>query len=229
MVYYEDSLREAGRRIVQRIEYFCDFHQNFGRLVNGELKAAVAGLVDDDAVLFKEKINFKMPGGAGFEPHQDQQAAGPPTRRCSSPPWRRSTPATLANGCLEMARGPKARGLVGREWEPLSEAELAGFALEPVPTEPGDVLFFDSYAPHASKANQTEDARRIPLSHLQPGQRRRSPPPLLRRQARELSARHRASRRGDVSLPRVIAPALASSADGHAAIEAIGRLPSVPR
>jgi ectoine hydroxylase-related dioxygenase (phytanoyl-CoA dioxygenase family) len=30
-----------------------------------------------------------------------------------------------------------------------------------VPTEPGDVLFFDSYAPHASKANMTDHPRRI--------------------------------------------------------------------
>src|SRR5258708_4942842 len=59
MVYYEDSLQQPGRRIVQRIEYFCGYHDRFDRLVNGELKAAVARLLDEDAVLFKEKINFK--------------------------------------------------------------------------------------------------------------------------------------------------------------------------
>jgi len=31
----------------------------------------------------------------------------------------------------------------------------------PVPSEPGDVLFFDSYAPHASKPNRTQADRRI--------------------------------------------------------------------
>lgn len=161
MVYYEDSLQEPGRRIVQRIEYFCGYHANFDRLVNGELKAAVAGLLDEDAVLFKEKINFKLPGGAGFEPHQDQQAGWSAYAPLFVTALATIDPATLANGCLEMARGPRVSGLVGREWEPLSEAELAGFALEPVPTEPGDVLFFDSYAPHASKPNGTDQARRI--------------------------------------------------------------------
>jgi ectoine hydroxylase-related dioxygenase (phytanoyl-CoA dioxygenase family) len=38
---------------------------------------------------------------------------------------------------------------------------MASFSLIAVPTEPGDVLFFDSYAPHASKPNLTEKARRI--------------------------------------------------------------------
>lgn len=161
MVYYEDSLQQPGERIVQRIEYFCGYHDRFDRLVNGELKAAVARLLDEKAVLFKEKINFKMPGGAGFEPHQDQQAG-----------WSAYAPlfvtalvsidaATEANGCLEMASGQKATGLIGREWEPLSDAEMAELKLEPIPTAPGDVLFFDSYAPHASKPNGTAQARRI--------------------------------------------------------------------
>ena len=161
MVYYEDSLDRPGQRIVQRIEYFCGYHDRFDRLVNGELKAAVARLLDEEAVLFKEKINFKMPGGAGFEPHQDQQAG-----------WSAYAPlfvtalvsidaATEANGCLEMADAPKATGLVGREWEPLSQAQAAELKLTPIPTGPGDVLFFDSYAPHASKPNRTAEARRI--------------------------------------------------------------------
>jgi hypothetical protein len=38
---------------------------------------------------------------------------------------------------------------------------MASFRLVPVSTEPGDVLFFDSYAPHASKPNLTGKARRI--------------------------------------------------------------------
>ena len=36
--------------------------------------AHVGELFGEPAVLFKEKINFKMPGGAGFKAHQDQQA-----------------------------------------------------------------------------------------------------------------------------------------------------------
>jgi hypothetical protein len=33
--------------------------------------------------------------------------------------------------------------------------------LVPVPTEPGDVIFFDSFVPHASKPNPSQACRRV--------------------------------------------------------------------
>src|SRR5258708_20201803 len=67
MVYYEQSYRAPAERIVQRIEYFCGYHPEFDRLVNGELKAAVARLFGDPPILFNEKVNFNLPGAPGFE------------------------------------------------------------------------------------------------------------------------------------------------------------------
>ena len=161
MVYSEPSLTDPAIRLIQRIENFCPFHAGFDALVQGRLKAAVETLLGAPAVGFKDKINFKMAGGAGFEPHQDQQAG-----------WSRYAPlfvtalvcidrATLENGCLEMADAPRFAGLIGGEWAPLTREQMASFTLVPVPAEPGDVLFFDSYAPHASKPNRTDAARRI--------------------------------------------------------------------
>ena len=162
MVYYEQSLIEPERRVIQRIENFCPYHRGFDAFVReGALRRAVDQLLGEPACLFKEKINFKMPGGAGFEPHQDQQAG-----------WSRYAPlfvtalvtidaATEENGCLEMGDGPRLTGLVGEEWRPLTAAEMTGFALRPVPTAPGDVLFFDSFAAHGSKPNRTSEPRRI--------------------------------------------------------------------
>jgi hypothetical protein len=60
-----------------------------------------------------------------------------------------------------MATGPRQTGLIGREWTPLTAVEMRPFDLEPVPTQPGDVLFFDSYVPHASKPNLSGNQRRI--------------------------------------------------------------------
>ncbi len=162
MVYYEQSLTDPDAKVVQRIENFCPYHAAFDRLVRGgRLERAAAQLMGGEAILFKEKVNFKMPGGAGFEPHQDQQAG-----------WSTFTPifvtallcidkATTDNGCLEMTDAPRFAGLIGEEWTPLTPEQMAAFSLIAVPTEPGDVLFFDSYAPHASKPNLTDKARRI--------------------------------------------------------------------
>jgi 2-aminoethylphosphonate dioxygenase len=161
MVYAEPSLTDPAARLIQRIENFCPFHADFDQLVHGRLKAAVEVLLAAPAVMFKDKINFKMAGGAGFEPHQDQQAG-----------WSRYAPlfvtalvcidrATLENGCLEMADAPRFAGMIGEEWAPLTAEQMASFPLIAVPSEPGDVLFFDSYAPHASKPNRTDGDRRI--------------------------------------------------------------------
>ena len=161
MVYHEDKFDDASVRLVQRMENFCPFHPGFEELVNGRLKAAVERILGGPAVLFKDKINLKMPGGAGFEAHQDQQAG-----------WSRYAPlfvtalvcidpATVENGCLEIADSARFTGLIGEEWKPLTADQMAAFALKPLPCSPGEVIFFDSYVPHASKPNRTDHARRI--------------------------------------------------------------------
>ncbi len=158
-VYHEDSLTEPGRRVIQRIENFCPFHPGFDRVIReGSLLRWVAGLMDGPVTLFKEKINFKMPGAPGFKAHQDQQAGWTRYAPLFVTALVTIDPATLENGCLEMVPGRHREGLIGEEWNPLDET---GLKLQPVPTEPGDVVFFDSFAPHASKPNLTAKPRRI--------------------------------------------------------------------
>jgi len=158
-VYHEDSLTEPGRRLIQRIENFCPFHAGFDDLIrHGALARWTGALMGGEVVLFKEKINFKMPGGPGFKAHQDQQAGW----TCYAPLFVTVLvtidPATLENGCLEIVPGRHREGLIGDEWSPLDENDLA---LQPVPTAPGDAIFFDSFVPHASKANFTDAPRRL--------------------------------------------------------------------
>jgi len=161
-VYREQSLLDPSARVLQRIENFHPFHDGFRRLMSeGTLVDATAQLLGDAPVLFKDKINFKMPGGDGFKPHQDQQAG-----------WSAYAPyfitalisiddATVENGCLEVVPGRHQEGLIGAEWRPLDEAEAPRAAFRPLPTRRGDVVFFDSYAPHASGPNLTAAPRRV--------------------------------------------------------------------
>jgi hypothetical protein len=162
MVYHEASLTDPGMRIIQRIENFCPYHAGFDAVVRaGRLRAAIEQLLGGSACLFKEKINFKMPGGAGFEPHQDQQAGWSRYAGMFITALVTIDRATIENGCLEIDAGRRATGLIGEEWRPLNEAEMKDVRLVPMPTEPGDVMFFDSYAPHASKPNRTDRQRRV--------------------------------------------------------------------
>jgi len=161
MVYFEDSLAEPGRRVLSRIERFASFHDGLGAMVEDRrILDGVAALLGDEPVLFKEKINFKMPGGGGFTPHQDIQ-----------PGWDTYAPYfisvliavdrnTIENGCLELAAGQHHRGLIGRKWEPLEGVELEGLRFEPFPMEPGDAAFFDCFTPHQSQPNRTAQPRR---------------------------------------------------------------------
>jgi hypothetical protein len=158
MVYYEDSLTEPGRRVVQRIENFCPFHPGFDQLVRGgRLLDWVGGLIGP-AVLFKDKINFKLPGASGFKAHQDQQAGWTRYAPLFVTALVTLDPATIENGCLELVAGRHRDGLIGEEWNPLDEN---GLGLVAVPTQPGDVIIFDSFVPHASKPNRTGEPRRI--------------------------------------------------------------------
>jgi len=162
MAYYEDSLREPGKRVLQRIENFVPFHEGFQRVfTDPRMLGAVEQLFGERAVLFKEKINFKLPGGDGFKPHQDQQAG-----------WWNYAPLfitalvtideqTVENGCLELAAGHHKKGLVGGEWTPLTDKDMKDMNFIPYPTKPGDVMYFDSFAPHGSKENRTDKPRRV--------------------------------------------------------------------
>ena len=162
MAYYEDSVSEPDRRVLSRIEYFDAFHAGLSRFMHGpEMLGRAGELFGEPAVLYKEKVNFKMPGGQGFEPHQDAQAGWQDYGSLHLTVMVSIDPATEENGCLELAPDHNRRGLIGKLWEPLTAQQLEGVEFQKVPTAPGDAIFFDSFAPHRSAANLSDERRRI--------------------------------------------------------------------
>ena len=162
MMYFETSLLEPGRRVIQRIENFSPYHAGFARLFDApQMCGAVGQLFGEPAVLFKEKINFKLPGGDGFKPHQDQQAGWTVYADLFVTAMVSIDDTSLENGCLELAAGQHGRGLIGSEWTPLTDADMRAMDARPYPTRAGDVIFFDSYTPHGSKPNPTSSPRRV--------------------------------------------------------------------
>ena len=159
MMYFEESKLEPGKRILSRMEDIEPFHQGFSELfLCGKIQQICSQLFDDEALLFKDKINFKMPGGDGFKAHQDVQAGWDRYGKLHITALVSIDPSTLENGCLEVAAGYHDKGLIGESWKPLEEDALD---YVPVPTEPGDAVFFDSFAPHRSKPNMTAERRRV--------------------------------------------------------------------
>ena len=127
MVYFEDSLCEHGTRVLSRIEKFVEYHDGLARFVfDRRIVQPASELLGEPAALFKEKINFKMPGGGGFTPHQDIQPGWDAYASYFVSALVAIDPNTIENGCLELAAGHHVRGLIGRRWEPLEGEDPAG-------------------------------------------------------------------------------------------------------
>lgn len=158
-VYRDPSLRNPAERLITRIERIAPFHEGF-RDVTVALSPLVEELLGEKAVLFKEKINYKFPGADGFKPHQDAQAGWTTYADFFVSALVSIDRATAANGCLRIVEGYRHHGLF-KLWQPLSDDDLSGMDWVDVPTEPGDVIFFDCFVPHASQPNMTDEIRRI--------------------------------------------------------------------
>jgi hypothetical protein len=160
MMYFEQDA--AGRRLLNRMENVLPYHEGFRELARSRLLMGACGqLFGEPAVLFKDKINFKLPGGGGFDPHQDVQAGWARYAKLHITALVTIDRSTRENGCLEMARGFGQHTLIGREWEPLTEADLKDVRWDPIEAEPGDAVFFDSFVPHRSGPNHSAVQRRV--------------------------------------------------------------------
>jgi len=160
MKYFEQDA--AGRRLLNRLEDVLPFHPGFRALATSPAFAGACGqLFGEPAVLFKDKINFKQPGGGGFEPHQDVQAGWSRYADLHITALLTIDRSTRANGCLEMATNFHGQQLIGAEWEPLTAGQLAGIEWMAIEAEPGDAVFFDSFVPHRSGPNHTGEQRRV--------------------------------------------------------------------
>jgi hypothetical protein len=162
MKYFEERQHEDKQRLLNRVENFAPFYPKFDALMQSRaLKGRCSELFGEEAVLFKDKINFKYPGGGGFDPHQDIQAGWGAYALLFITALVSIDPADERNGCLELAAGQHRRGLIGELWRPLQGDELEGLVFEPCPTEPGDAVFFDSFVPHRSAPNTSAEKRRV--------------------------------------------------------------------
>lgn len=157
MMWFEDV---NGERVLHRVEDFCRRHdgmaENFVKKGNKMLEM-LTDLIDEELILFKDKINFKLPGGVGFKAHQDQAAGWDKLITWSVSVAVFVDEATIENGCLEVAAGYHKNGLLKEMWEPIDDLNLP---YEYVTCEPGDVIVFDSYVPHRSGFNRTSNPRR---------------------------------------------------------------------
>ncbi|XP_065179696.1 2-aminoethylphosphonate dioxygenase-like [Sycon ciliatum] len=174
---------EAGSSsdpVLCRIENFLQYHRSMDQFVRGKITEAVSELINEPAVLYKEKINFKFPGAKGFPAHQDAPAYISFGMKYHVTCLLCADPATEENGCLQVVPRhpslgmlPHPNGQLDPELVQQWERENAWVSL---PAEVGDAIFFDSLVPHRSMENRSKtESRRIfylTFNPLQDGDRR---------------------------------------------------------
>lgn len=163
--YYEKS-DITGKNFLARIENIVGEHNpEFSDLILQKQAMNYLGqLLSDTPVLFKDKVNYKLPGCRPDLMHQDQ-AAG----------WGKYADFFISmvvaidenreeNAAISfMKTGDYVKSLMSNEWTPLTDKDPANLPQDQyamIELNPGDVVFFDSFVPHGSAANFSDKQRR---------------------------------------------------------------------
>ena len=152
------ELTGAGPQLC-RSEHFVEVHASLRALLtDGPMLDAAGALLGEPAVLYKEKINHKLPGGAGYSAHQDAPAYPLLTNHVSA--MVAIDDADADNGGLEVVSGCFDRVLTTDERGCVDPSVEATLAWEPVAVPAGSTLWFHSRTPHRSGPNRSSRPRR---------------------------------------------------------------------
>jgi 2-aminoethylphosphonate dioxygenase len=162
MKYYDFSLKNKNKKILNRIENFYDYNKEIKKNFSNRLfKSQLKKIIKSDVVLFKDKINFKNPGAQGFKPHQDATI------------WKNMygiksfvtvaiaiDKSTVENGCLEFSKFNQKK-LLSKPWKEIDKKIEKKLLWETVEMNPGDAVIFNDYSPHRSSDNISNKKRRM--------------------------------------------------------------------
>lgn len=142
-----------------RSENLIPFHPGLRDLLTtGPLVEVASALLGEPAVLYKEKVNYKLPGGAGYAPHQDAPAYRFVETHVSC--MVAIDDATLDNGCLEVAAGHHGEVLPVDDAGCIRPDVVDALDWSAVEVQAGQTLWFHSRTPHRSGPNRSDRPRR---------------------------------------------------------------------
>lgn len=161
MKYFEYD-RKTNERLLCRIENFLPFFPPLDSIARGIINDISSDLFGEEAVIYKEKINFKFPHGSGFNAHQDQPAFVSFGINKLLTVLLPIDPNTRESGGLDMVkRVHKNKKILSQNSDGSIQTDIeANLSWVPVDGKAGDVIFFDSYVPHRSDINLSKFTRR---------------------------------------------------------------------
>ena len=145
------ELTDDGPKLC-RTENFVPFHDGLRALLTtGSMLATASALLGEPAVLYKEKINYKLAGGAGYAPHQDAPAYRFVETHVSC--MVAVDDSLIDNGCLEVASGMHHELLATDDAGCIAADIVDTLTWMPVEVRAGQTLWFHSRTPHRSGPN----------------------------------------------------------------------------
>ncbi len=155
---HHHEMTDFGPKLA-RTENFVPYSPVMHALLEEGAVAEVAGeLLGEPALLYKEKINYKLVGGAGFRPHQDKPAY-PFVEQVLSV-MVAVDDSTLENGCLWVVSGRHHEELPMDERGCITADVVESMDWQPVELRAGQTLFFHAWTPHRSGPNNSSKDRR---------------------------------------------------------------------
>jgi hypothetical protein len=165
--HYAEQTPQGPR--ICRTENVSVCHDGIASLVAGVLQSCAQGALGEPVVAFKDKLNYKQPGGAGYSTHQDIVAYPGVDRVVSI--LVAIDDCRTESGCLWLADG--VRDVLPVDERGVVRADAAS-TLEWFPAElsAGDAVRIDGLAPHYSEANNTDASRRVLIASYAPAAER---------------------------------------------------------
>ncbi|KAJ5737856.1 uncharacterized protein N7483_002981 [Penicillium malachiteum] len=156
-----EEVNAKGERVLCRTENFVNSHAGFDSFLRGERATSILQqLAGEEMLLFKEKINYKLAGSGGFDPHIDANAYTHVKNIKHLTILAAVDEMTLENGGLEVVDGSHRMEIplggdrcIEPEW-------VNSHTWTSCDLLPGDILVFGSYLAHRSGANTSSKDRR---------------------------------------------------------------------
>ena len=170
-----------------RVEDMLTIYPELREFMQENVTNFINDLIDEPYVFFKDKLNFKWPGGGAFSAHQDFPAYSPLGPKYHLTAMILIDNATVENGALQVAKhwATSLVDYLGEDFSDLkdekiiSERKTLPFiiggkmhgTIEKECTDkiewlqllagPKDLVLIDSFVPHYSEPNRSQGSRRL--------------------------------------------------------------------
>tara|TARA_B100001029_G_C15023643_1_gene432189 strand:+ start:84 stop:884 length:801 start_codon:yes stop_codon:yes gene_type:complete len=179
--FYFEKIKNKKR--LRRIERISDFSKTSKRIIySKKILKLIKNIKKKKFDLFKDKLNFKYPGGKGYLPHIDGHFFWRDKNNKMQNGWKKYSDdfvnlviplekSDIKNGCLYLAKSTNLNK-VGKSFKNVTKKMITGtpnikltdkskFEYAPAELEEGDICLFDWKCAHYSKNNNSNRSRMI--------------------------------------------------------------------